>query len=70
MARNKRLPFNLIQESRKTIVVGIVLAILAAYISGSKAIDTGSWLQYFLTFVLIVVSVKSITRFIKYDDKR
>ena len=70
MAKNNRLPFNLIQESRKTVLAGAILFLVTAYIVGSKAIDTGSWLVYFATFLLVIGALRAIIRSINYENER
>jgi hypothetical protein len=42
-----------------------LVCLLAVYILGSRAIDTGSLIQYFLTFVLIVLAINRAIKAVK-----
>ena len=42
-----------------------IVALSMTYLLGSRALDTGSWQQYFLAFVLLIFSINRFTRTIK-----
>jgi hypothetical protein len=43
------------------LVTALVL-LFAAYLTGSRALDTGSWQQYALTFVFLVFGLQRLVR--------
>lgn len=52
------------QTSQGLITFGLIELVLA-YIMGSRALDTGSWWEYLLTFLLLAGVVQNIVRLFK-----
>jgi hypothetical protein len=53
------------QNSRGWALITALVALVAAYLIGSRGLDTGSWQQYFLTFVLLVFGLSRLFRSIR-----
>jgi len=53
-----------LKSKSATLIFGLVCMALA-YGAASKAIDTGRWLYYFLTFALLFVGLKYVIQFFK-----
>lgn len=51
-------------------VISALLLLIATYIFGSLAIDTGRWLFYFLTIVPLVVAFNLIIKALKGNGKQ
>ena len=49
-------------ESRLGALILVIAALTAAYAMGSHALDTGSWQQYGLMFVLLVFGLNRLFR--------
>lgn len=52
-------------DSRRGSSIGGILALLICYVVGSRAIDTGSLIQYFLAIVLLVIGINRLVRAIR-----
>ena len=56
--------------SRSALLVRAVIAVVLAYVFASMAIDSGRWLHYFLTFLMLGLGVKFFGQFLKtYGSK-
>lgn len=51
------------QTKRGLLIFGLI-ELLAAYLIGSRAIDTGSLIEYFLTFVFLIGALHNFSRLI------
>ena len=51
-------------DTKKGLMVFGVIELLAAYFMGSRAIDTGSLIEYFLTAVLFIGALHNFSRLI------
>ena len=52
-------------NTREGLVITFLVSLLAAYIIASRAIDTGSLIQYFLTLILFGFAVNRLVSAIK-----
>jgi len=65
MARiSTKTKIDLWHSRQNNTIVGL-LAIAASYLIASRAIDTGSLMQYFLTLVLLVIAVNRLIHAIR-----
>ena len=46
-------------------LVSALVLLLAAYLIGSRAIDTGSLQQYTLTFLLLIIAINRLVHFFR-----
>lgn len=59
----------LLDTKWKKVTVALVCFVLA-YIVGSRAVDTGSWWEYFATMGLLLISAKLIVRTIRPQNNK
>ena len=59
-----------LHKSRVKLSLSAVLLALIAYYYGSKAIDTGSYFDYFLALVALFFSIKAVIWAIKFNGKQ
>jgi hypothetical protein len=52
-------------ETRQGMLIVGLLSLLIAYIIASRAIDTGSWQQYGLTVLLLIVGIHQVIHFFR-----
>lgn len=71
MASRPKLQSSLAWANRRPGVAALcLLALLAAYLLGSRAEDTGSLQQYFLTIVLLVFAINRAVRAIRPSARK
>lgn len=70
MAKLERSMFRPLDKSRRTLTVASLLMLIVAYIYGSKAIDTGSWFDYFLTVLALLLAVRAAIWAFKLDGTK
>ena len=52
-------------QTRRADVAWCLLALLTSYLLASRALDTGSLIEYFIAIVLLLVSVRFLVRTFK-----
>ncbi len=60
MARSKKKPD--FWHRRRGYLVEAVITVILAYITASLAIDSGSLIQYFVTFVLLGIAINRLMK--------
>lgn len=61
MAKRKKTPQELRWYNRHYWSLGLAfVSLLAAYLIGTRSLDTGSWQQYIMTFVLLVFGLNRL----------
>lgn len=58
------------QQTTPGLITFIVVGAGLAYVFGSLAVDTGSLLDYVLTFLLVVMVVQSLIALVAKQNKR
>jgi hypothetical protein len=52
-------------DNAKSLAIAGLIGIILTYIIGSRALNTGSYWQYLLTLILLIVSIRIFIRSIK-----
>lgn len=54
--------YSIANLNKKHLLSIAVISLTAAYLIGSRALDTGSLWQYLLSFILVIVSIRYFIR--------